>query len=142
MNQRPAEFAADLARYEQFMHVLRNRWTSRQFNPQIAVPREHVEMVLEASRHAPSGARPWHYIAVTDPAVKRQIADYFVDEQRRRAELKMKFPTPDYRGLETAPGFMSRDDFNMASYTTVEEIDAWVCEERHKVMYRDESEID
>ena len=72
------------------------------------MPRAHVEMVLEAARHAPSGAnaQPWHFIVVSDPDVKRQIADYFVEEQRRRAKLKMKFPTPNYRGLETAPGFI------------------------------------
>ena len=65
-------------------------------------------MVLEAARHAPSGAnaQPWHYIVVTDPAVKKTIADYFVEEQRKRAKMKMKFPTPNYRGLETAPGFI------------------------------------
>jgi nitroreductase len=244
-------FAPDLARYEQLMGVVRHRLTSRQFNPAVPVPREHVEMVLEAARHAPSGAnaQPWHYIAVTDPAVKKKIADYFVEEQRRRAKLKMKFPTPNYRGLETAPGFvvvvadfrfmrafpvlldgsdldkqyqanaerillqsvaastmsahlaaaalgyqvwwvtaigqeaaqealkpllgipddlavidimlfgvpakppykrwkktlpqiMSWDRFNPANYMTIDEIDAWVREERHKVMYRDESKID
>jgi nitroreductase len=246
-----AGFVPDLAHYEMLMGVVRRRLTSRQFNPDIPVPREHIEMVMEAARHAPSGAnaQPWHYIAITDPAVKRQIADYFVEEQRRRARLKMKFPTPNYRGLETAPGFivvvadfrfmrafpvlldgsdldkqyqqnaerillqsvaastmsahlaaaalgyqvwwvtaigqeaaqealkpllgipedlavidimlfgvpakppykrwkktlpqiLSWDRFNMANYMTVEQIDAWVREERHKVMYRDESKID
>lgn len=29
-----------------------------------------------------------------------------MDEARKRAKLKMKFPTPNYRGLETAPGFV------------------------------------
>ncbi len=244
-------FVPDLARYEQLMGVVRSRLTSRQFNPAIPVPREHIEMVLEAARHAPSGAnaQPWHYIVVTDPAVKKKIADYFVEEQRRRAKLKMKFPTPNYRGLETAPGFivvvadfrfmrafpvlldgsdldkqyqanaerillqsvaastmsahlaaaalgyqvwwvtaigqeaaqgalkpllgipedlavidimlfgvpakppykrwkktlpqiLSWERFDMANYMTVDEIDAWVREERHKVMYRDESKID
>jgi nitroreductase len=65
-------------------------------------------MILEVARHAPSGAnaQPWHFIVVTDPQVKKEIADYFVAEQRHRAKLKMKFPTPNYRGLETAPGFI------------------------------------
>jgi len=247
----PDGFVPDLARYEQLMGVVRQRLTSRQFNPAVPVPREHIEMVLEAARHGPSGAnaQPWHYIAVTDPAVKKKIADYFVEEQRRRAKLKMKFPTPNYRGLEAAPGFivvvadfrfmrafpvlldgsdldkqyqanaerillqsvaastmsahlaaaalgyqvwwvtaigqeaaqaalkpllgipedlavidvmlfgvpakppykrwkktlpqiLSWDRFNMANYMTIAEIDAWVREERHKVMYRDESKID
>ena len=30
----------------------------------------------------------------------------------------------------------------MANYMTLDQIDAWVREERHKVMYRDESKID
>ncbi len=32
------------------------------------VPKEHCEMILEAARHARSGAnsQPWHYIVVTD----------------------------------------------------------------------------
>jgi nitroreductase len=101
-------FAPNLARYDGLMDTVRGRMTSRAFRSDIAVPRDHIEMVLEAARHAPSGAnaQPWHFIVVTDPAVKRRIADYFVDEARQRARLKMKFPTPNYRGLETAPGFI------------------------------------
>jgi nitroreductase len=108
MNDMTARFEPNIARYETMMDVVRNRLTTRQFRADIAVPREHFEMVLEAARHAPSGAnaQPWHYIVVTDPAAKKQIADYFVDEQRKRAKMKMKFPTPNYRGLETAPGFI------------------------------------
>jgi 5,6-dimethylbenzimidazole synthase len=66
-----AGFVPDLARYEQMMGVARQRLTSRQFRSDIAVPREHIEMV-EAARHAPSGAnaQPWHYIAVTAPATR------------------------------------------------------------------------
>lgn len=251
MTSEATGFTANRIRYEQLMETVRGRLTSRAFNPSIAVPREHIELVMEAARHAPSGAnaQPWHYIAVTDSDVKRRIADYFVDEQRRRAKLKMKFPTPNYRGLETAPGFivvvadfrflrafpvlldgsdldkqyqenaerillqsvaastmsahlaaaalgyqvwwvtaigqqaaqealrpllgipadlavidimlfgvpakppykrwkkalpqiLHWDRFNMDNYVTVEQIDAWVKEERHKVMYRDESKID
>ena len=72
------------------------------------MPIEHFEMVLEAARHAPSGAnaQPWHYIVIRDPEVKHKIADYFVVKQRFPASLKMKFPTPDYAGLATAPGFV------------------------------------
>lgn len=90
------------------MEVVRDRMTTRQFDPAYVVPREHYDLILEAARHAPSGAnaQPWHYIVVTEPETKRRIADYFVEEARRRAKLHMKFPTPNYRGLETAPGFV------------------------------------
>jgi len=102
------KFTPDLKRYEALMEVVRNRLTTRAFRPDVPVPREHIEMVLEAARHAPSGAnaQPWHYIVVTDEGVKQQIADYFVAEATKRAKLKMKFPTPNYRGLASAPGFV------------------------------------
>ena len=95
------------ARYEALMDVVRGRMTNRAFAP-AEIPREHVEMILESARHAPSGAnaQPWHYIVVTDPAVKRAIGQSFVDEQQRRARLRMGFPTPNYHGVKTAPGLV------------------------------------
>lgn len=103
-----SETSTDLRRYDALMDVARNRMTVRAFDSAFAVPRQHYELILEAARHAPSGAnaQPWHYVIVTMPGIKSEIADYFVAEQRRRAELKMKFPTPDYRGLATAPGMI------------------------------------
>lgn len=95
-------------RYDSLMDIVRNRMTTRQFDPDYVVPKEHYELILEAARHAPSGAnaQPWHYIVITRPEIKKAIADFFVDEARARAKLRMKFPTPNYRGLETAPGFI------------------------------------
>jgi 5,6-dimethylbenzimidazole synthase len=251
MSETAVSFSPNLARYEQLMETVRGRLTSRLFDPRVEIPREHHELILEAARHAPSGAnaQPWHFIVVTDAGAKKKIADYFVEEQRRRAKLKMKFPTPNYRGLETAPGFivvvadfrftrafpvlldgsdldkqyqenagrillqsvaastmsahlaaaalgyqvwwvtaigqqaaqealkpllgipddlavidimlfgvpakppykrwkktlpqiMNWNRFDRSNYMTIEQIDAWVREERHKVMYRDESKID
>jgi nitroreductase len=98
----------DRSRYDALMQVMRNRVTGRKFDPDYVVPDDHYDLILEAARHAPSGAnaQPWQFVIVRDPAVKAQIADYFVGEQRFRAKAKMKFPTPDYRGLATAPGFV------------------------------------
>lgn len=98
----------DRERYDVLMDVVANRITSRAFDPDYVVAREHFELIVDAARHGPSGAnaQPWHYIVVTDPEVKRQIADYFVSEQARRARLGMKFPTPNYHGIATAPGLI------------------------------------
>ena len=95
------------ARYEALMEGVRARMTNRAFAP-YEVPREHFEMILEAARHAPSGAnaQPWHYIVVTAPAPKQTIGQCFVDEQQHRAKLKMGFPTPNYNGVKTAPGLI------------------------------------
>ena len=94
-------------RYEALMDVIRGRMTNRAF-ALAEIPRAHVEMILEAARHAPSGAnaQPWHYVVVTDPAMKRAIGQCFVDEQQRRARLRMGFPTPNYNGVKTAPGLV------------------------------------
>ena len=96
------------ARYDALMDVIRSRMTVRAFDASAAVPREHYELILEAARHAPSGAnaQPWHFIVVTEQPLKDRIMEYFREEQVRRAKLKMKFPTPDYRGLATAPGMI------------------------------------
>ena len=95
------------------MEVVRTRMTNRAFAP-CDIPREHFEMILEAARHAPSGAnaQPWHYVVVTDPAAKQAIGQCFVDEQQHRARLRMGFPTPNYHGVKTAPGLIVIvDDF-------------------------------
>ena len=104
----PTDLKANRARYDALMDVVVNRITTREFDSTFEIPREHFELILDASRQAPSGAnaQPWHYIIVTDQKVKDQIAAYFVGEQQRRIELKMKFPTPNYKGLATAPGFI------------------------------------
>ena len=98
----------DRKRYDALMEVVRNRVTTRAFDNSFEVPREHYELILDAARHSPSGAnaQPWHFVVVTEQATKDKIADYFVEEQRFRAKMKMKFPTPDYRGLASAPGMI------------------------------------
>jgi nitroreductase len=103
----PADGCNNVARYQAFMEVVRARMTNRAFAP-FTVPREHFELILEAARHAPSGAnaQPWHYIVVTDAAAKQAIGQCFVDEQQHRARLRMGFPTPNYNGVKTAPGLI------------------------------------
>jgi nitroreductase len=98
----------DRSRYDPLIETMRNRVTVRKFDPDYVVPDEHYELILEAARHAPSGAnsQPWQFIIVRESETKQAISDYFVAEQRFRAKAKMKFPTPDYRGLATAPGFV------------------------------------
>ncbi|MGC2659012.1 MAG: nitroreductase family protein [Bryobacteraceae bacterium] len=64
MKRRAAEFQADMQR----------RRTVREFADR-AVPREVIENCLRAAGTAPSGAnqQPWHFVVVSDPALKRDI---------------------------------------------------------------------
>ena len=92
--------------YETLIEICRTRMTMREFDPNTQIPKAHFDLILEAARHGPSGAnaQPWYFIVVTEPDNKELLAAYFKDEASRRAHLGMKFPTPNYRGIATAPG--------------------------------------
>jgi nitroreductase len=49
---------------------------------------------------------------------------------------------PYKRWKKTLPEIASFERFDMANHRTIDEIDEWVRETRHKVMYRDEAKID
>jgi nitroreductase len=66
MKQRAAAFCSEMQR----------RRTVRQFSDR-PVPREIIEDCLRAAATAPSGAnmQPWHFVVVSDPAIKRRIRE-------------------------------------------------------------------
>lgn len=66
MRERAAEFYAEL----------RCRRTVREFSSR-PVPRAIIEDCLRAAGTAPNGAnmQPWHFVVVSDPALKRQLRD-------------------------------------------------------------------
>ena len=54
--------------YDALINVIRDRRTSRAFDPEFEIPRAHYDLILDAARHGPSGAtaQPWHFIVVTE----------------------------------------------------------------------------
>jgi len=74
MIRRSTAFAADMQR----------RRTVRQFGDR-PVPRRVIEACLEAAGTAPSGAnqQPWHFVVVSDPAIKHAIRDAAEREEAR-----------------------------------------------------------
>ncbi|UCC75235.1 MAG: nitroreductase family protein [Gemmatimonadota bacterium] len=104
MKRRAAKFRAELSR----------RRSVRQFAGR-PVPREVVEECLRAAGSAPSGAnmQPWHFVVVSDPAVKRRIREAaekeeakFYAERAPREWLEALAPlgTDEHKPfLETAP---------------------------------------
>ena len=97
-----------MKKYNDLTSIIKNRITVRKFDEKFIIPDDHYNLIIEAARHAPSGAnsQPWHFIVVKKQEIKKEISEYFVKEQRIRGKLKMKFPTPNYKGLATAPGFI------------------------------------
>ena len=63
-----------LQRAQKFYEAMHRRRTIRDYSDR-PVPREVIEYCLRAAGTAPSGAnlQPWHFVAVSDPAIKRQI---------------------------------------------------------------------
>ena len=63
-----------LRRAQEFYETMRRRRTIRHFSDR-PVPREVIEYCIRAAGTAPSGAnlQPWHFVAISDPALKNQI---------------------------------------------------------------------
>jgi len=73
-----------LTRSRRFAVEMQRRRTVRQFSDR-SVPRAILEACLEAAGTAPSGAnqQPWHFVVVSDAAVKRQIRLAAEEEEAR-----------------------------------------------------------
>jgi nitroreductase len=72
-----------LARAAAFAEQLARRRTVRDY-ARTPVPREVIEACLRAAASAPSGAnqQPWHFVAISDPAMKHRIREAAEMEER------------------------------------------------------------
>src|SRR5260370_34534333 len=63
-----------LERACEFYEAMQRRRTIRDYSDR-PVPREVIEYCIRAAGTAPSGAnlQPWHFVAVSDLAIKREI---------------------------------------------------------------------
>lgn len=59
---------------EAAIKIIQDRRSVREYTDE-PVSEEHLEMILEAARQAPSGenAQPWRFIIVNDPATRKQL---------------------------------------------------------------------
>ncbi len=73
MQQRAAEFYT----------IMRRRRTVREYSNR-EVPREVIEQCILTAGTAPNGAnlQPWHFVVVSDPAIKKQIRAAAEEEER------------------------------------------------------------
>lgn len=91
--------SARLAAVRQFIDAIRTRRSCRHFSNE-PVPRELIESCVAAANLAPSGAnrQPWRFVAVDDPAIKRDIRAAAEAEERENYEHR--FPDPWLEALE------------------------------------------
>ena len=76
-------------RAKTFREEMQRRRTIRTFSNR-PVPREIIEECLRAAGTAPNGAnmQPWHFVVVSDPAVKKQIREAAETEEREFYERR------------------------------------------------------
>jgi iodotyrosine deiodinase len=101
-------------RAREFYATMQKRRTVRDFSDR-PVPREVIEHCIRSAGAAPSGAnlQPWHFVAITDPKVKREIRvaaeaeeKEFYEHRAPKAWLEVLAPLgTDWHKpfLETAP---------------------------------------
>ncbi|TDE41224.1 nitroreductase family protein [Antarcticimicrobium sediminis] len=67
-----------------FHDTMRRRHSVRDYSPR-PVPREVIESCIRTAGSAPSGAnhQPWHFAAISDPAMKARIRAEAEEEERR-----------------------------------------------------------
>ena len=113
----------------EFLHRIQTRRTVRDFSPR-PISREVIEHSIAAAGSAPSGAnmQPWHFAAVSDPQLKREIRVAAEKEEQefyeRRApaewlEALAAIGTDAHKPfLETAPWLIAI--FSQPYHTTAE----------------------
>lgn len=76
-------------RANDFYAEMRRRRTVRDYSAE-PVPREVIEACLQVAGTAPNGAnqQPWHFVVVSDPAIKKQIREAAEEEEREFYERR------------------------------------------------------
>jgi len=108
MRQRAAEFYAEI----------KTRRSVRDFADQ-PVPREIIETCLRAAGTAPNGAnlQPWHFVAISDPEVKRSIR--LASEEVERQFYQQKAPQEWLDALEPLGTKISKPFLEQAPWLVV-----------------------
>jgi iodotyrosine deiodinase len=75
--------AAGLAAADRFLAYMRKRHSVRDYSAR-AVPEAVITACIAAAGTAPSGAnhQPWHFVAISDPAMKARIREGAEEEER------------------------------------------------------------
>ena len=90
------EYSQDemIERSKSFYEDIKRRRTVRYFSDR-PVPREIIENCIRAAGTAPNGAniQPWHFVVVSDPAIKKEIRDA---AEKEEVEFYTRRATPEW----------------------------------------------
>ncbi|MFC1933415.1 nitroreductase family protein [Chloroflexota bacterium] len=90
--------------YDSFLELVKKRRSIRRFKAD-PIPRETVEKILEAARHAPSAAnsQPWEFVIVEDTPTKKSIVKALSYGKVRKLDPTFYFEVSVQAYLVTAP---------------------------------------
>ena len=73
-----------IAAAEAFRDYMKKRHSVRDYSDQ-PVPKAVITACIDAAASAPSGAnrQPWHFVAISDPAMKQRVRDGAEEEERQ-----------------------------------------------------------
>ena len=71
-----------VTRSEEFLQLIQQRRSVRDYSDR-EIPRQVIDNAIRAAGSAPSGAnmQPWHFVVVTDPAVRARIRNAAEQEE-------------------------------------------------------------
>lgn len=83
-DRNPMSDAEMRAAAQAFYETMKTRHTVRDFSDR-PVARDVIEDCIRTAGTAPSGAnhQPWHFVAISNPAIKKQIREAAEEEERR-----------------------------------------------------------
>ncbi|MHC4695638.1 MAG: nitroreductase family protein [Planctomycetota bacterium] len=86
-------------RADALLAQMQTRRSCREFGDE-SVPRDLIEKVIAIAHSAPSGAnrKPWRFVAIDDPALKRKIR--LAAEEEERENYERRFPPEWLEALE------------------------------------------
>ena len=86
----PREPADMLQDAQALLAKMKTRRSCREFSDK-PVSRELIESLIAVAHSAPSGAnrKPWHFVAVEDPAIKKEIRVAAEKEERERERVRL-----------------------------------------------------
>ncbi|MBD3617150.1 MAG: nitroreductase family protein [Gracilimonas sp.] len=119
----------------EFYNKMKNRRTVRDFSGR-PVPREIIEHCLLAAGTAPNGAnkQPWHFVAVSDPEVKKKIRQEAEKEERefynRRAPEDWLEDLQPFGTDENKP-FLEKAPYLIGIFAQSYKIDEYGEKEKH-----------
>lgn len=119
---------------------MKQRRSCRAFSPR-PVPREVIELAMAIAHTAPSGAnrKPWRFVAIDDPALKREIR--LAAEAEERENYDRRFPPEWLEALEPIGTGPEKPYLEIAPWLVVLfRIDwEWIGDRKQKNYYPSES---